>query len=315
MAQALYGPGGFYVASGSPARHFRTSAHTSHLWAQCWLRAAQAVYDSLDVEHRSAFSVVDVGAGGGELLAALAAAAPACWQLVGVDVAPRPVGLPPAVQWRREPPESIVGVCLAVELLDVVPVDVVELSADGPRIVEVSFDGDEQLGRPVDAREQTWLDRWWPLAEIGDRAELGGPREDVWRALVDRMRAGVAVAVDYAVDPARDLAGTLAGYRDGRQIRPRPDGSADITAHVRMPSCAGPGAELVRQRDALHRLGLDGRIPPYDGDPGTYARALAEASAAAELLDPDGLGGFTWLVEGAGGARLWPMAAMADSPP
>src|SRR5439155_16840402 len=98
----------------------------------------------------------------------------------------------------------------------------------------------------------------------------------------------------YAAVPDRDVGGTLTGYRDGRQVRPVPDGSTDITAHVHLASC---GATILSQREALRRLGVDGRVPPYDGDPGRYAAALARASAAAELLDPHGLGGFSWLGE------------------
>jgi hypothetical protein len=35
-------------------------------------------------------------------------------------------------------------------------------------------------------------------------------------------------------------------------------------------------------------------------DPRGYLRALSQASAAAELTDPLGLGGFGWLVQGVG---------------
>jgi SAM-dependent MidA family methyltransferase len=203
---------------------------------------------------------------------------------------------------------------LAVEWLDVVPVDVVELAEDGPRLVEVDNSGEERLGGPVDDEQRGWLDRWWPLAEVGDRAEVGLPRDRAWRGLVDRMAAGVAVAVDYAAVPALHLAGTLTGYRDGRQVPPVPDGSCDITAHVLVESCAGGSAEVLTQRQALHRLGLRGRVPAYSGDPRRHLDDLARASAAAELLDPAGLGGFAWLVEPVGGGRLWPQEPVGDSP-
>lgn len=292
MADALYGPGGFYVAPGVPARHFRTAAHTSPLWARAWLTLAQRVYDAVG---GGPFSVVDMGAGGGELIAGLAEIAPPSWRLVGVDVAPRPPGLADRVEWLPSPPDGVAGLVVAVEWLDVIPVDVVQRTPDGLRLVEVDDDGTERLGTPVDsAVDSGWLDRWWPGAE---RAEIGQPRDAAWRDLVARVRHGVAVAVDYAVVPERDIGGTLTGYRDGRQVRPVPDGTMDLTAHVHLQSCAGPDATLMTQREALRRLGVDGRIPPYDGDPRQYAAALSEASAAAELLDPDGLGGFGWLVE------------------
>ena len=291
MAEALYGATGFYLPSGAPGRHFRTAAHTSPLWPRAWLTLAERVYDALPAEARDGFAVVDMGAGGGELIDGLAAIAPASWRLVGVDVAPRPDGLADRVEWLREPPADITGVVAAVEWLDVVPVDVAERAADGVRLVEVSDDGTERLGPPAGAADLAWLDRWWPGFE---RAEIGRPRDDAWRDLVGRLRAGVAVAIDYAADPARHHGGTLTGYRAGRQVDPVPDGSTDVTAHVLLESCGGT---VITQREALRRLGVDGRVPPYGGDPAQYAKALQQASDAAELLDPHGLGGFGWLIE------------------
>ena len=198
---------------------------------------------------------------------------------------------------RTSPPVS-------VELLDVVPVDVVAQTEAGPRLVEVAPDGEERPGDEPDHDDQTWLDRWWPLHEPGDRAEVGTPRDEMWAALVTRLRRGVALAVDYAVDPHRDVAGTLTGYRDGRQVMPVPDGTCDITAHVLMESCAvaAPGGPptLMAQRDALLGLGLSGERPSYGGDPSSYLGALSAASEAGELLDAHGLGGFTWLVHAKG---------------
>ncbi|MDQ1745979.1 MAG: hypothetical protein QOD07_242 [Frankiaceae bacterium] len=291
MAGALYGPGGFYRTSGAPGRHFRTAAHTSALWPRAWLALAERVYDALPAGERAGFAVVDVGAGGGELVGALAGLAPPSWRLVGVDLAPRPPGLADRVEWLQEPPADVVGVVAAVELLDVVPVDVAERTADGVRLVEVDDGGTERLGQAAGAADIAWLDRWWPGF---DRAEVGWPRDEAWRDLVATLRAGVAVAVDYAADPARHRCGTLTGYRDGRQVDPVPDGSTDITAHVFLESCGGA---VILQREALRRLGVNGRVPPYGADPAAYAAALQQASDAAELLDPDGLGGFGWLVE------------------
>jgi SAM-dependent MidA family methyltransferase len=236
-----------------------------------------------------------MGAGGGELIGCLAAISPPSWRLVGVDLAPRPEGLPARVEWNAQPPADVVGLVAAVEWLDVVPVDVVERAADGVRLVEVDDCGDERLGPLATGRDREWIDRWWPLAEVGDRAEVGWPRDDAWRDLVACLDRGVAIAVDYMAVPERHGGGTLTGYRDGRQVRPVPDGSTDITAHVLLRSCAGPTASLRTQREALRALGVDGKVPAYEIDPRGYAAALTRASAAAELLDPGGLGGFGWL--------------------
>lgn len=74
---------------------------------------------------------------------------------------------------------------------------------------------------------------------------------------------------------------------------------------------AGCAYTLVSQREALRALGADGGRPPLalaSRDPAGYLRALAGASAAAELTDPAGLGGHWWLRQPVGVA---PEATMA----
>jgi SAM-dependent MidA family methyltransferase len=299
MRDALYGDGGFYRSSGAPGRNFRTSAHVSAGWAAAVAELAARV--DRDLGSPDGFAVVDVGAGGGELLAGMAAVAPASWRLLGVDVAPRPDGLPDRVEWAAELPGSTTGLLVAVEWLDVVPVDQVELTDAGPRLVEVATDGGERLGAEPDRAGLAWLARWWPMAEPGDRAEVGLPRDHAWAEAVARLRRGVAVAVDYAAVPGRDVAGTLTGFRDGRQVPPVPDRSMDLTAHVLLESCAAAaavdGTRWLSQREALRLLRVSAARPAYGGDPGDYLRRLGEAGDAAELLDPSGLGGFSWLVQ------------------
>ena len=302
MADALYGDHGFYRSAGAPAAHFRTSAHASPMWADAIALLATRVAATMSPP--DTFTLVEIGAGGGELLAALAERAPAGWSLVGVDVCPRPDGLPGRVEWTEQAPTAFDGLLIAVEWLDVVPVDVVERTDDGLRYVEVSTDGRERHGATVDAESEGWLAQWWPLTEVGDRAEVGSTRDAAWAQAVSSLRRGVALAVDYTVDPQRDVAGTLTGYRSGRQVMPVPDGSSDITAHVLLESCAaavgGVESRLVTQAAALRALGVSARRPPYSEDPQAYLRALQQVGEAAELLDPDGLGGFSWLLQARG---------------
>ncbi|WP_433264939.1 SAM-dependent methyltransferase [Micromonospora vinacea] len=138
------------------------------------------------------------------------------------------------------------------------------------------------------------------------RAEIGRTRDEAWANAVQKIERGMAVAVDYGhLREARPVDGTLTGYRGGRQVPPVPDGSSDVTAHVAMDSVASAGAavarcaySLVLQREALRALGADGGRPPLSlagTDPVGYVRALAAASAVAELTDPAGLGGHWWL--------------------
>jgi SAM-dependent MidA family methyltransferase len=294
MSDALYGDAGFYLAAGTPGRNFRTAAHTSSHWAAAIHSLAASIDESLG--RPDAFTVVDVGAGGGELLAALAEVAPQRWSLCGVDLAPRPALLPERVTWRREPPQNLVGLLIAVELLDVVPIDVAVLTGDGPRLVTVSSAGNEQIGSAIGDRDAEWLRTWWPLDDVGDRAEIGWPRDDMWRSLTLLLDRGVALAIDYAAVPSRDVAGTLTGYRDGHQRLAVPDRRSDLSAHVCFDSLRAEGDVVLSQREALQALGVSGRRPTYDGDASAYLAALSSAGAAAELLDPFGLGAFTWLL-------------------
>lgn len=299
MRRALYGEGGFFV-SHAPSGHFRTSVHASPAFVAAVRRLVAAVDEALG--HPDPLHIVDVGAGRGELLAALRLAGR--FQLTAVELAPRPADLPASIEWRDTLPSRFTGVLLATEWLDNVPLDVVEVDPSGVvRYVEVDPDsGEEALGEAVAGEDAEWLGRWWPLAGAspGMRAEVGRTRDEAWAAAVSTVERGLAVCVDYGhLAAGRPPYGTLTGFRGGRQVPPVPDGSCDITAHVAMDSL-GPGV-LVRQREALRALGVDGARPPLalaSTDPAGYVRALATASAAAELTDPAGLGGHYWLVHG-----------------
>ena len=297
--RALYGDGGFYRRTdGRPRDHFRTSVHASLLFAGAVLTLLRSA---------GLTTVTDMGAGGGELLMALHAADPSL-RLLGVDLAPRPAGLPTGIGWSPDLPGGIEGLVIANEWLDDVPVDVVQLTVDGTRVVEVDGHGVERAGDEPSQADVAWLQRWWPLREMGDRAEVGRPRDAQWSTVIRSVRRGLAVAVDYShLVGDRPSHGTLTGYRDGRQVPPVPDGSCDITSHVALDACAAAGASagatatvLTTQREALQSLGVRRGRPPHAlsiDDPAAYLAALAELGEVGELTAVDGLGGFGWLVQ------------------
>ncbi len=305
-AEALYGSAGFYRRE-EPGDHFRTSAHASGLLGRAFARLVADLDGRLGRPDR--LDVVDLGAGRGELLGALAAALPPALRarvaLTAVEVAEPPEALPPDVTWTDRVPDDVRGLLVAHEWLDTVPCPVVQVDRSGrARLVEVDpSTGRERLGRPPDAADRRWLRRWWPVAEPGERAEVGRPRDEAWAGAVSGLRQGVAVAVDYAHlreqrAAGAYAAGTVASYRRGRAAPPVPDGRSDVTAHVALDSCAAAGEQhgatrsvLLTQREALRRLGIDGTRPPADqadADPRAYLRALREAAQAGELLDPAG---------------------------
>ncbi len=300
MAEALYGDGGFYRRGETPGRHFRTSVTSggASLLAEALHRLALAA---------GLRTVIDMGSGGGELLTALHLLDPTL-DLHGVDIADRPAGLPTPVRWWPEAPAGLTGLLVANEWLDNVPVDVVIPARDGPRVLLVDGDGDENPGPPPDAADTRWLHRWWPPAADRERLEVGRSRDEAWAAAVRRLAGGLAVAIDYGhLSGDRPPLGSLTGFRRGRETRPVPDGTCDLTAHVAIDACriagedaAGRPALLIRQRTALRALGVDGRRPPLRlaaHKPREYAGSLARASMAATLTDATGLGAFWWLLQ------------------
>lgn len=311
--QALYGPTGFFRTQ-APAAHFRTSVHASPLFAKALLRLVRDT--GLD-------TVVDIGAGRGELLTTLHELAPDL-DLLGVEVARRPADLPPAVAWTTALPESVEGLVVANEWLDDIPCHVVEVADDG-RVHVVHVDpatGVESMGRAWDHPQvppslRTWCERWWPLdpAEPGTRAEVGTTRDAAWADVVRRVSRGLAVAVDYGhTRERRPPFGSLRSYRHGTEADLLPDGSRDVTAHVAVDAvAAASGGRLLTQATALRALGVSGARPELaraSSDPVGYLGDLASATEAAELTAAGGLGDFVWVVTPVGGID-WP----ADSQP
>jgi len=316
--QALYGPEGFFVRH-APADHFRTSVTASPLFAGAMARLVAHLDTAL--AHPGRLDVVDIGAGRGELLLGLAAALPReireRARFTAVELAARPDDVPDWIGWAAQPPPGIVGLLLATEWLDNVPLDVAEVDAAGERrlVLVDPATGAEHLADPPTAADAAWLDRWWPLArEPGNRAEIGHTRDAAWASAVTTVERGLALAVDYGhFLEDRPPSGTLTGFRHGRAVPPTPDGSCDVTAHVAVDAVAAAGADIagtspvvLRQRAALHRLGVTGARPPLTqatADPAGYLRALAQATEAAELTAPGGLGGHFWVLQPVGLTR------------
>jgi SAM-dependent MidA family methyltransferase len=272
MQEALYGPEGFFTRA-LPASHFLTSAQ-SPLFA----RALSRLIGSLDEQlgHPDPLDVVDVGAGGGELLANLKPLLPGRARLHPVE-------------FGDSIPSGIVGLLLATEWLDNVPLD---LASEGRYLHD---------GEPVDADDDAWIERWWPSPK--GIVEIGRTRDEAWAQAVGHLKRGIALTVDYGhFLGTRPGAPTLAGFRDGREVEPLLDGTTDLTCHVSIDSAAtatGLPWHVMTQREALHWLGVSGTRPPLElahRDPLEYMRALAEASEAATLTDPNGFGRHWWLL-------------------
>ena len=296
---ALYGPEGFYRVE-QPADHFRTSTHVSPHFAQAVLSLAR--------EHDVA-TIVDVGAGAGELLSAIRGHDTEI-DLVAVEMRPAPSALPRGIEWRMtdgDSVETVAGVSagpillVANELLDNVPCDVVELTDDGIREVEVhSPTGRERLGGPPAPAAVAWIERWWPLDAPGQRAVVGLSRDAAWARLCASVSDGVCVAIDFGhLLPGRPSTESPTSYRRGRQTSARFDQRHDVTAPVVFDSVVSAvGGRLAPQADVLaHRLARPDRpaVGVATTDPIGYLRRLSAAGDWRELTASDGLGGFWWL--------------------
>lgn len=272
--EALYGPSGFYRRE-RPAAHFRTSVHASPLFATAVARLAQALEFT---------QFTDIAAGEGELGRVL-----------------RPLGFEVTdIELDDELPAELNGLVIANEWLDNVPCEVAELDPAGRARYVLA---DQTLGDVVEGNDLAWLGDWWPLAEPGDRAEIGLARDQVWADVVARLSGGLAVAIDYGhLRAGRPPYGTLTGFRGGRECEVALDGSCDVTAHVALDSLAAAvSGQLTTQRDALRALGISAERPSQElarAEPLRYLAELSSAGEAAELLNPSGLGGFGWVWAG-----------------
>ena len=300
--RALYGKSGFYRQAAGPAGHFSTATQGV---PQIGEQLAKALLTLMEREELDTF--VDMGCGRGELLEHIHRLDPQV-RCTGVDIIARPA-LSKPIGWLQSPggdqlPDQLDALSGALvfanEWLDVVPCPIAELSQDGElrEVLVNTSTGDERLGDPVSGTNRQWCEQFWPLdgQQGGDRVEIGRTRDKAWGNLVSRLGSGLAIAVDYGhtID-SRPALGTLTGFRQGRQVLPVPDGSCDLTAHVAMDSLAHD--ELVDQRGALRRFGVDGQIPSHDlarSNPSAYLKGLSAASAAAALLAVGGLGDFLW---------------------
>lgn len=290
-----------------PGTHFSTSA--GPLVAERIADLVREVDDRLG--HPDALCVIDIGCGDGQLLARVREE---CGELgdrvrwIGIDVRPFYVhGVEVRVEEvpcrLRMGPSC--GLVMAHEWLDEIPCDVVERDDEGvDRLVLVRRDGAEVMGPALEddqacaaygvdaAQSRSWLDLWWPLREPGDRAEVGVARDRAWAWMAGLLASGTALATDYghvaSERTEHQRHGTLAAYSSGRVVRPVPDGTVNLTAHVALDACAAAvaGTTLTSQREEISLAPL-GETPS--------ASDVERHFSALRLRDPARLGGVGWL--------------------
>jgi SAM-dependent MidA family methyltransferase len=334
MELALYDPdGGFYATGGRAGRRgdFLTSPEVGPLFGAVVARALDTWWE--DAGRPDPWTVVEAGAGPGTLARTVRAAAPAClgalrWILVERSAAQRELHQPivegaaaavgAAVVSRADlpAPGELEGpvVVLANELLDNLPFDLLERTADGWSEVRVSSASDDLVEVLVPFEGQ--VPPGAADAPVGARIPLQRAAGEWLRAALALASAGGprgrVVVIDYASTTAdmatRPMAEWLRTYRaHGRGGPPLEAlGTQDITCEVaidQLAEVAEPTSEMA-QADWLRAHGLEalveeGRALWHEragvGDLAAV-KARSRITEAEALTDPGGLGGF-WVLE------------------
>lgn len=231
---------------------------------------ARALVQIIETHQPGRFDLIELGAGDGHLLAALAALRPR-WSLTGADLRPAP-GRPPSnfpfwieAAWDErtdswspsvEPwwsARTDPVVVIAHEWLDELVCPVVVRAADGWRQELVTAEGRTAPGRLVGGDEAAWVRRWSPQVR---RAEIGIARDRAWAHLARRLQrtGGLLIAIDYGhTRQTRPRDGSLVAHAAGRQVPPRPDGSVNLSAGVAFDALDEAARDAGAERMFLHR--------------------------------------------------------------
>jgi SAM-dependent MidA family methyltransferase len=367
MALALYHPQLGYYSGGGTGREplgwsgdYITSSDVHSLWGWALARQLHQMWDLLGQPPR--FDVIEPGAGRGTLARdvwAYARAQAPDWaralrytlvdraaatsplrraraERLAADLATLPVPAG-AVEWAADPrdlaPGSLVGVIVSNELVDALPVHVVEKR--GETLAEMYVTGEEHSGRLVEwlgapsaQAVATYLDTFhvpWRHYPDGWRGEVRLAAGPWLREAAAPLARGFVLTIDYG-DTARRLYtrdrrhGTLLGYAHHRIVEHplSQPGQQDLTAHVNFTALIEAGRALglrhvglTTQADFLRGAGIREeaeriaslRYPAAESERHTdrgqadYLRKRALLGAVATLLNPHGLGGFRVLVQ------------------
>jgi len=313
MADALYGPTGFYSTSGRAGRRgdFITSPEVGPLFGSVVARFLDAEWERIG--RPVPFTVVDAGAGPGALARSILAAGPACAEAMRyvaseVSAAQREQH-PAGVESRADLPAGpFDGVIIANELLDNLPFRLAVHDGGWREAYVVALpDGRlvESLSDPFDPVPDVLPAH----AALGARA----PIQDAARNWIEDARRRVAngsvVVIDYAVATTAELAGrpwrewlrTYRAHERGDHYLADPGGQ-DITTEVAIDQLPGPDAIRTQaQWLQLHGIGElveEGKRhwDAHAARPDLEAiRMRSRVSESEALLDPHGLGGFTVL--------------------
>ncbi|SPE26723.1 conserved hypothetical protein [Candidatus Sulfopaludibacter sp. SbA3] len=217
------------------------------------------------------FTVVELGAGRGEMSPALAG-----WRYIPIDVDSGAL------------PEAFDGVVFSNEFFDALPVDAAVFRGGGFRERRVTRIGDAFAwhdGGTVAPEVERFLRRWFPPPEEG-RCYEANLAALAWMGRLGRsLRSGYLLTIDYGFtlqEAIRFPAGTLMGYRRHTahdNVLDEP-GARDITAHVNFSALEESGVECGFVTERFETLA---QTILAAGEEDQFAAALGAGDPAGEF--------------------------------
>jgi SAM-dependent MidA family methyltransferase len=319
MELALYDPEhGYYTTAmrrSGKTGDFYTSVDVSPLFGELIAEQLVEMWGLLRRTGSDTFDLVEAAAGNGRLssdiLAAAAAHHPEFYRCVRLTLVERS---PAARRAQRDTlgghasrlaasspdlPQIIRGAVIANELLDALPVHVIEMTAAGPREVVIGERDGTLVETDAEVSDPALLRRV-PALEPGQRVEVS-PTIDRWIGEVaTSLACGFLLLFDYGYEPSPQYfrmhpEGTLMSYRAHRASGDawlHDPGQRDISAHVNLAALRRAAEAVglcalgaVDQTYFLLALGLADRLETGDDE-----RAIRQRLAARTLMMPGGLG-------------------------
>jgi SAM-dependent MidA family methyltransferase len=349
MDLALYHPTtGYYSSQNSiigPQGDYVTSPHLGHDFGE--LLAEQVAEFWQRLNRPVPFSVVEMGAGQGlittDLLKHLQQMHPDCFAVLEYRIVEKSAALREFQQrqlapWQGHvswvtlaeiPDDSVTGCFLSNELVDALPVHLVERAETEWQEVYVTVADKEELPlqETLGPLSSPRLMDYFSLVEIdpNDPQYITGYRTEIHLAALDwlqtvaaKLRQGYVLTIDYGYPASRYYnrarsQGTLqCYYQHSYHNDPYINlGYQDITAHVNFTAlerqgeaCGLTTVGVTQQGMFLMALGLGDRLTALaeiqETDPGTLRRAIQRRDNLHQLMNPMGLGNFVVLIQSKG---------------
>lgn len=341
MAACLYEPGlGYYTSSGRKVGaegDFYTSSNVHRVFGRLIAREIIAMWRSMGEPKE--FQIVEAGAANGRLAAdvmdAVAELEPKLYRTVtcrlieaepSLAEAQRLMLAPHAGRLAWSTPAElsagsldITGCIYSNELIDALPVHLVEMTGDGLKEVMIGANGNdfcEQLAKPSTPEIPFFMERHGISLATGQRAEIRLAAEKWLLGAAESLQRGYVITIDYG-HLAEELYGKmringtlLCYYR--HQVEENPyirTGHQDITSHVDFTSLIRTGEDVGLQKiwygeqyRFLMATGMMEEIMALETRAIPEEQRLKDRLALKKLMLPDGGMGDTFkvLVQGKG---------------